>query len=250
LVYALIPMNPRPYSTAAVVFLSSVLVAQLNAADAVSLFDGKSLAGWEGDTKTWRIEDGAITAGSLTTRVPRNDFLTSKKSFQNFELRLKVRLQGTDGFINSGVQFRSVRIPDNHEMFGYQCDAGAGWWGKLYDESRRKKVIAEPRDAAAATAAVKTNDWNELRIRTEGTRIRSWLNGVPTFDYEETEPRIPQDGLIGLQVHGGGAVLVQFKDIVIEELAPTPGAPTWDQVGRPSAPPPPTPKAAPAPAAK
>lgn len=235
-------MHARPYSIAATVFLSSILAVQLHAAEAVALFDGKTFAGWEGDLQIWRIEDGAITAGSLTQRTPRNDFITTKKSYQNFDLRLKMRLQGTDGFINSGVQFRSVRIPGNYEMFGYQNDAGSDYWGKLYDESRRKKVIAEPRDPAAATAAVKNGEWNEIRIRAEGTRLRGWINGVATYDYEETEPRIPQDGLIGLQVHGGGAVLVQFKDIRIEELPPTPSAPTWDLVGRPPAP---TPKEAP-----
>lgn len=229
-------MKVRPYSVAATVFLSSVLAVQLHAAQAVSLFDGKSLEGWEGDLKTWRIEDGAITGGSLTQNVPRNEFLATKKSYHNFELRLKIRLQGKEGFINSGIQVRSVRIPNNHEMFGYQVDAGDKWWGKLYDESRRNKVIAEPADPAAAAAAVRNGDWNEIRIRAEGNRLRGWINGVATFDYTETEPRIAQDGHIGLQVHGGGAALVQFKDILIEELPPTPGAPTWDVVGRPAAP--------------
>jgi hypothetical protein len=219
---------------AACSFVFALLAAHL-AAEPVSLFDGKTLTGWEGDAQTWRVEEGAITGGSLTQRVPRNEFLTTKKSYHNFDLRLKIRLRGTEGFINSGVQFRSVRIPNNYEMFGYQSDAGQDYWGKLYDESRRKKVIAEPRDAAAATAAVKTGEWNEVRIRTDGPRIRGWINGVPTYDYTEAEPGIPQDGLIGLQVHGGGTTLVQFKDIVIEELPPTPGAPTWDTAGRPPA---------------
>lgn len=210
------------------------LAVSAAAAEPVSLFDGRTLDGWEGDARTWRVEEGAITAGSLTQRVPRNEFLATKKSYQNFELRLKIRLQGTDGFINSGIQVRSVRIPNNHEMFGYQVDAGKDWWGKLYDESRRRKPIAEPRDPAAAAAAVKTGDWNEVRIRAEGPRLRAWINGVATFDYEETDPRIPLDGLIGLQVHGGGAALVQFKDIAIEELPPTPGAPTWNAENRPA----------------
>ncbi len=205
------------------------------AAEPIALFNGRTLDGWEGDTQIWRVEAGAIVAGSLTQRVPRNAFLATKKSYENFELRLKIRLQGSDGFINSGIQVRSVRIPNHHEMFGYQVDAGKDWWGKLYDESRRKKTIAEPRDPAAVAAAAKPDDWNEIRIRAEGPRLRGWINGVATFDYEEKEARIPQDGHIGLQVHGGGAVLVQFKDIAIEELPPTPGAPTWDTVGRPPA---------------
>jgi hypothetical protein len=118
-------------------------------------------------------------------------------------------------------------------MIGYQVDAGRGWWGKLYDESRRRKVIGESADADAVNRAVKEDGWNDYRIRTEGTRIRSWINGVAALDYTEAEPNIPQDGQIGLQVHGNGKTLVQVKDVTIEILPPTPNAPTWKKIGRP-----------------
>ncbi|MFA6546722.1 MAG: family 16 glycoside hydrolase, partial [Limisphaerales bacterium] len=203
----------------------------------VSLFDGKTLAGWEGNSKLWRVQDGMITGGSLDERVPRNEFIATVKSFHNFDLRLKIRLSGTEGFINSGVQIRSVRVPNNSEMSGYQVDYGKGWYGKLYDESRRNKVVADSTDPKAA-AAIKAGEWNEYRIVTEGPRIRSWINGVAALDYTETEPGIAQDGLIGIQVHGGGKALVQAKDITIEELPPTPDAPTWEKLGGYKAPPP------------
>jgi putative heme-binding domain-containing protein len=198
----------------------------LNAAP-VPLFDGKSLDGWEGDKKLWRVENGIITGGSLEQKIPRNEFLATTKRFHNFDLRLKIKLTGTEGFVNSGVQIRSIRVPNNSEMSGYQVDAGEGWWGKLYDESRRNKVIAESRDAAAVDKAVRRNDWNEYRIRCEGPRIQTWINGVAALDYTETDPKIAQDGLIGIQVHGGGITLVQVKEIMIEELPATPGAPRW-----------------------
>ena len=202
---------------------------------AESLFDGKTLNGWEGDTTWWRVENGMIAGGSTTRNIPRNFFLATKRSYQNFELTLKLKLTGVPntGLINSGVQIRSLRVPNNTEMSGYQVDAGEGWWGKLYDESRRRKVIAEPVDGAAVTAAVKAGDWNEYRIRAEGPRIRSWINGVAAVDYTETEPNIAQDGKIAVQIHGGGIAQVQVKDVQIKELPPTPGAPTWDKVGHP-----------------
>ncbi len=195
----------------------------------VPLFEGKTLDGWEGDAKLWRVEEGAITGGSLTEQVPRNEFLAAKKSFHNFDLRLKIKLTGAGGFVNSGVQVRSIRVPGTSEMSGYQVDAGEGWWGKLYDESRRNKVIGEPVDAAAAAKAARPNEWNEYRIRCEGPRVQAWINGVATLDYTEADPKIPQDGLIGLQVHGGGKALVQVKEITIEELPPTPNAPRWPE---------------------
>jgi putative heme-binding domain-containing protein len=207
----------------------------LRAAQPISLFDGKSLAGWEGDLKWWSVEDGAIAGGSTTEKVPRNFFLATERSFQNFELRLKIKLTGDPktGMINSGVQIRSLRVPNDTEMSGYQVDAGDGWWGKLYDESRRNKVIAVPADPNAGENAVKKGEWNEYRIRAEGPRIRAWINGVATVDYTEAEPNIAQDGKVALQIHSGGIARVQFKDLTIEELPPTPGAPTWDKVGHP-----------------
>ena len=203
-------------------------------AEPVSLFDGKTLDGWEirkGEEAWWRVQDGMITGGSLEKKVPKNTFLTHNKRFSNFDLRFKVRLTRGEGFINSGVQVRSIRVPGNHEMSGYQVDAGIGWWGKLYDESRRKKVIGEPIDAAAIAATAKDWDWNDYRILCEGPRIRSWINGVPALDYTEKDAAIPLEGLIGLQAHSGGKFLVQFKDITLEELPPTPGAPAWPVEG-------------------
>ena len=204
------------------------LMARGNAAPA-PLFDGKSLTGWEGDTAWWRVEGGEIRGGSLKVKVPKNLFLATEKSYQNFDLRVMLRLTGT-GFVNSGVQMRSVRVPNSSEMSGYQVDYGKGWYGKLYDESRRNKVIAESKDAAAVLASVKEGEWNEYRILVEGPRIRSWINGVPALDFTETEANIAQDGKIGLQIHAGGPAEVQVKDVSIEELPPTPGALTWDKV--------------------
>src|SRR5690606_35016827 len=101
------------------------------------LFDGKTLAGWEGDTRnTWRIEDGAIVGGSLERVVPRNEFLCTTKTYGDFELRPKFKLLGEPDKVNAGVQFRTRRIPMHHEVIGYQADIGQHYWGALYDDSR------------------------------------------------------------------------------------------------------------------
>lgn len=182
------------------------------------LFDGKTFAGWEGDTtKTFRIVDGMIQAGNLNERVPRNEFLATTTRYTNFVLRLKVKLVGTEGFVNSGVQIRSERKPQHHEMIGYQADIGAGWWGAIYDETRRNVMLAKP-DEAVVKKAVKENDWNDYEIRAEGKRIVLKLNGVTTVDYTEKDDTIPQHGLIAVQIHGDGKTMVSFKDITIEEL--------------------------------
>ena len=205
-------MNIRPH------LLALAAATQLLAADPVPLFDGKSFTGWEGDTaKTWRIDNGEIIAGDVTKQQPRNEFLCTVKRYENFELRLKIKLTGTEGFVNAGIQFRTERIPNHHEVSGFQADFGAGLDGALYDESRRNKVLAKP-DKNALEKSAKPGEWNDYRIRAEGDRIQLWLNGVLTVDYTETDPKISRTGIIALQIHGNAKSEVRYKEIVIEEL--------------------------------
>jgi hypothetical protein len=183
------------------------------------LFDGRSFHGWEGDTvKTWRIENGSIVGGSLQETVPRNNFLCTRRSYSNFVLRLKFKLIGNSGFVNAGVQFRSQRLTDPaHEMIGYQADIGPKYWGSLYDESRRNKTLVLP-DSVTMDRLVRKNDWNDFEIRCDNRHIKIFLNGELTVDYIESDQSLPQSGLIGLQIHGGGKAEVYYKDLMLTEL--------------------------------
>ena len=182
----------------------------------MSLFDGKTFEGWEGDTeKMFRIVDGAIVGGNLKEKIPHNAFLTSKKSYKDFVLKLKFKLLGKDP--NAGVQIRSERIPDHHEMIGYQADMGQNYWGCLYDESRRRKVLAQA-DLKLLDRIVKPNEWNTYEIRCEGKRVVLKLNDEVTVDYTEPDNTIKQAGLIGLQIHSGAPSEAWYKDITIEVL--------------------------------
>ena len=179
------------------------------------IFDGKSLAGWEGDLKWFRIAEGAVVAGSLTRQIPQNEFLCSTSQYGDFELRLKVRLVNGEG--NGGVQFRSQRVPNSREMAGYQADMAAEYWGGLYDESRRNKFLGKP-DPAAVGKVLKPADWNDYVIRCEGPRVRLWLNGQLTVDFTETDTAVASTGHLGLQIHSGAPSEAWYKDIEIEEL--------------------------------
>ena len=145
--------------------------ALTSAAAPVPLFDGKTLAGWDGETnQVWRVRDGVIVGGSLEGN-PRNEFLATLKSYKNFHLRLDYKLVGTQGFVNSGVQFRTKRIPQPpNEMSGYQADIGAGFSGCLYDESRRNKVLAQA-DTNFVASLEKAGDWNTYEIVATGPQI-------------------------------------------------------------------------------
>ena len=200
-------------------FLACFLAASIAHAEPVPLFDGKTFAGWEGDIGTvWRIEDGAFVAGSLEKKQEKNNFLATTKTYGDFKLTLKWKLEGTEGFVNGGVQFRTERIPNHHEVSGYQADLGKGYDGALYDESRRKKMLAQPLPEVLAKAQKPLGEWNDYRIRAEGNRIQIWLNEVQTVDYTETEPNIDLTGIIAVQIHGGATSIVRYKDLMIEEL--------------------------------
>ena len=190
-----------------------------SAARRLRLSDGKTFQGWEGDTgKTWRIVEGAFVGGSVQETVPHNEFLCTTRSFKNFDLRLQVKLVGTEGFVNGGVQFRSRRIQNPpYEVSGYQADMGDGYWGSLYDESRRNKALVQPEKARVDTL-VKKGEWNDYRIRCQGPHIEIWLNGTRTVDYTEPDDQIPQDGIIGVQVHGMGKTEASYRQITIAEL--------------------------------
>lgn len=183
------------------------------------LFDGKSLAGWEGDEKVFRVAEGAIVAGSLNQKVAHNDFLCTKERFGDFELRLKARLVGKGE--NAGVQFRTERIENHFEVVGYQCDMGQAQgksiWGALYDESRRKTFLAQGDHEKLATT-VKADDWNDLTIHCQGPRIQIWVNGLQTVDYTEPDEKVPRTGIIALQIHGGEPAEASYKDIQIKTL--------------------------------
>lgn len=185
----------------------------------VQLFDGVTFNGWEGDTiNTWRIADCTIVGGSLTDTVPHNDFLVTAKPYDNFILKLKFKLEGSEGFINAGIQFHSQRMTDPaYEMIGYQADIGADYWGALYDESRRRKVLQKP-DSLTMQSIVNFTDWNDYEIRAKDRNIQLFLNGRKTVDYTEEDLSILQKGFIGLQIHGDGKAKVFYKDIIIETM--------------------------------
>lgn len=208
-------MKKLAFALFAVVALVTGLAPADEAADFKPLFDGKTFDGWEGNEKIFRIEDGAIVGGSLERDIPHNDFLCTKETYGDFELRLKFKVLGKGA--NAGIQIRTARIPDHHEVSGYQADLGDGYWGALYDESRRNRILAAPK-AEDVEKVLKRDDWNEYVIRCEGPRIQLWVNGLQTVDYTEEEPNIARDGVIALQIHGGPPSEAWYKDIQLKKL--------------------------------
>lgn len=182
----------------------------------IPLFDGESFDGWEGNLAHFRIEKGAIVAGDSENPISQNEFLCTTEEFDDFELELEFKMIGAE--MNSGVQIRSKRIPESSHVSGYQADLGnPTFWGSLYDESRRNRLLASS-DPETIDVVLNRNGWNHYRIRAEGSRIQLWINGLQTVDFTEEEDGIERRGLIGLQIHGNSSGEAWFRNIRLREL--------------------------------
>lgn len=180
------------------------------------LFDGDTLRGWEGNAEYFRVEDRAIVGGTDAAPIPQNEFLCTESEYGDFELELGFAL---DEGVNSGVQIRSQRIPGSHETIGYQADLGEGYWGAIYDESRRNRVLVAPPEGLIEEI-LDRDGWNRYRIVAEGPRIQLFINGRQTVEYREAEADIPQRGKICLQIHSGPPGEARFFDLRIRPLGP------------------------------
>ena len=184
----------------------------------VLLFDGDSLDGWEGDPDLWSVRDGAIVGSSDSHPVDTNTFLIHRKSFDDFVLKLEVRLRNG----NSGIQFRSEQVPGPGWIVrGYQADfSDAGErsaWGNFYEErGRGRSLMATPDEGwRRAQDVVLYRGWNRYEIRAEGDRVRLTLNGKVTFEGTDDRARA---GIVAIQLHAGPAMQVECRSIRIKPL--------------------------------
>lgn len=228
---------------AALLFAAPALSAAEAESGFRSLFNGRDLTGWRGNTAFWSVQDGAITGRTTSERpAPANTFLVwDGGSVEDFELRLSYRVQPNNdkGFANSGVQYRSRLVDEaNFGVGGYQADieAGPNYSGILYEErgrgilaqrgqkvivraDDRKDVVGSVGDSAAIQAAIKANDWNDYTIIARGNRLQHFINGRQTVDVTDESPRAAKSGLLALQLHAGEPMTVQFKDIRLKTLS-------------------------------
>jgi len=170
------------------------------AADAVPLFDGKTLDGWKqiNGAAEYKVVDGSIV-GSARPDTP-NSFLVTEKTYSDFILEFDVRQDG--GPTNSGVQFRSLSTPEFHDgrVHGYQTDidpSSRQWSGSIYDEAQRGWLYTAELNPPAK-ALYKYGQWNHYRVEAIGPRLRVWINNGAAADVIDNA--IPE-GFIGLQVH-------------------------------------------------
>jgi hypothetical protein len=201
------------------------------------IFDGKSLDGWEGDPKYWRVEDGALV-GEITpeTVIKSNTFVVWRGGRpRDFELKLDYRISNAG---NSGINYRSVVVPDpvtpanQFALRGYQFDIDGAkrYVGNNYEEKGRLFVgvrgqvsrivggrppvvlstFADPAQLADAATA----DWNAVHLVIRGNTLVHMLNGrLMTMTIDDDVPNRPAEGLLGVQVHVGPPMKVEYRNI-------------------------------------
>ncbi len=164
-----------------------------------SLFDGKTLKGWnqKNGKALFKVENGEIIG--VTVANTTNSFLCTNEDYGDFILELELKV---DESMNSGIQFRSESKPDykDGKVFGYQMEVDPSpraWSGGIYDEGRREWLYI-PNINPAGKKAFSNNGWNKYRIEAIGNTMRTWINGVPVAHLiDDMTPK----GFIALQVH-------------------------------------------------
>jgi hypothetical protein len=217
------------------------------------IFDGKTLTGWEGDPVYWRVEDGAIV-GEITADklLKTNTFIIWKGGTpKNFELTLEYKIT-TDG--NSGINYRSEQLSDvPHALRGYQADIDGKnrYTGQNYEERGRttlayrgqktiingtenpkaavkdfvknnawtKMEIKKSMDKDSLQTFIKTDDWNKIHLIIKGNRLQHYVNSVLMSDVTDNDNvNRKMGGLIGVQVHVGPPMKIEYRNIMLKEL--------------------------------
>ncbi len=220
----------------------------------VSIFDGKTLSGWDGDTNYWRVENGSLV-GEITPdkTLKTNSFLIWKGGQpKDFELKAQFRITKSG---NSGINYRSEQLKDvPFALKGYQADIDGNnhYTGQNYEERARttlayrgQKTTINPlpspstnlRDdvknnawkglsvtdsigtAESLKNVVKSEDWNEIRLVIKGNRLQHYVNGVLISDVTDNDTaNRKMAGLLGVQVHVGPPMKVEYRNLRLKEL--------------------------------
>ena len=221
-------------------FLLVPFISYLSAESGQSLFDGKSLKGWDGNPDHWRVQDGVIL-GENTKEKPTkgNTFLVWKGGvLKDFDLTLEYKIDGG----NSGIQYRSFLKPgkqDGWRIGGYQADFESGdrfsgiCYGEAFrgilsmrgdkttltldDKGKLQKKKETFGDAAEIGKAVKKGEWNTYRITAKGFHFAHYINGVKTTELIDNDEKTRRsEGLLAFQVHAGPPMKVYFRNIILK----------------------------------
>jgi hypothetical protein len=221
-------------------------------ADWQSMFDGKTLKGWNGPMDVWRVEDGAIVSSSTAANPNGSVYLYwGGGLLKDFEFKTKIKLEGEGA--NSGVQFRAQMLGKTDkknsewESVGYQADfdyvntqtgalieccsgphrgkpprpfkASMGQMLRLTDDDTHPVLIGTTGDAAALKASIHAGDWNDLDIVVRGRFMMYFLNGKLMSEViDDSSKGFVDSGQLAIQLEGRGDTKVSFRDLWLKKL--------------------------------
>jgi hypothetical protein len=221
--------------------LAALVFAAVQLAPAQAIFDGKTLAGWDGDPAFWRVENGAIVGETKPGAMPKqNTFLIWRDGAPaDFVLDAEYRLTGG----NSGIKYRSVELPDiRWAMKGYQADIDAEqkYTGQIYEERGRgflalrgqaaqvepgskPVVLGSLGSEADLKGAINAQGWNQYHVIARGNVLVQVLNGhVMSMLIDEDAANRKLNGLIGIQLHTGEPMKIEVRNIRLKMFEPRP----------------------------
>ena len=222
----------------------------------VSIFDGKTLNDWKGDPTYWKVENGNLV-GEVTpeTLLKKNTFIIWQGGTpENFELKAEFRITESG---NSGINYRSELLDSvPFALCGYQADIDGQnrYTGQNYEERKRttlayrgekalitsqsdtneegslganvknnawqnREVIASLGDSDSLKTNIHEEDWNECHLVINGNRLQHYINGVLMSDVTDNDSvNRKSSGLIGVQVHVGPPMKVEYRNIQLKKL--------------------------------
>jgi hypothetical protein len=193
---------------------TAALVLCVNAADEakdgwISLFNGKDLTSWKAPEPNpyWKVVDGVLTGDNAADK--KGSMLYTTESYGDFELEADCRWMGE---IDSGFMFRK---PELQMQIGVSRSlkkdmTGSFYVGKYPEESQAKE----------AEKLIKANDWNTFKLAVKGDTVTVWINGTQASQFKDKEGKYKEPGPIGLQIHGGLAMKVEFRELRVRRLTP------------------------------
>ena len=226
--------------TFAILSLCGLGAGSLTAGETITLFNGKNLDGWHkvGGEGNYKVVNGVIQGSG--TKIRKNTFLCTKAEFSDFVLELEARVD-MDKATNSGIQFRSHVFKNSVKGYQYEFEnAEANNTGAVYDEhgtrgfispfipcswiQKNYKQLMEKHGDGVRTfqkknrSIFKKREWNKIKIRCQGGKVETWLNGTKQADFTDPDGTGYKKGIIGLQLHSGSECRISWRNITLHKL--------------------------------
>lgn len=163
------------------------------------IFNGRDLSGWKTPAEPhWRAVDGVLVGANDAEK--KGSMLYTERDYGDVVVECEVRFSGE---IDSGIM---VRKPEIQLQIGVSRSLKRDMTGSFYVGS-----YPEQGQATRAAELLRPGDWNRIRLEARGDTFTVWLNGEQVVRY--TDAKYAGPGPIGLQIHGGLQMQVEFRDL-------------------------------------